>query len=365
MGYANNFEKRDIIGGMFKKILSIATVVLVGVVIWFARDEIVEAFHHLGQMNLWIFLLLIPAQLIMYFAAGQVYFSYVRSLKNVKKVSTWKLMRISFELNFVNHIIPSGGVSGLAYLTWRMKSAGIRAGQAAMMQVVRYGLVALATALVMSVAAVVLIFIGVKLSVVFFSFLAAFGMLAVVVFVLWLIQKRKRIDFFGRVSSLVVNKIVKMVTFGKVKRILSAAKVDKFLEELHNDYNSIMKDKRSLKKPFFWSIFYSLMDSGTFYITFLALGADVNFAPVIIAQGLASIVGTVVVTPGGAGFYEVAMAGYFVATGIDPAMAVAATVVTRVVVLLGTIGSGWGFYQHALLSGGKKRKKNGARTKRK
>jgi uncharacterized protein (TIRG00374 family) len=342
---------------MFKKILSVATVVLVGVIVFMAREEIGEAFGHMGTMNGWILLLLIPAQLVMYFAAGQIYFSYIRSSGKGKKMSALKLMRISFELNFVNHVIPSGGVSGLAYLSWRLKSAGIRAGQAAMMQVVRYGLVAVATAVVMSVAAVVLAFGGIKFSVVMFSLLIAFGLFFAVVFVIWLIQKRKRIDFFGRMFSLVVNKVVGVVTFGRVKRLLTAVKVEKFLTELHEDYLLVMRDKRTLKKPFLWSVFYSLLDSGTFYITFLALGADVSFAPVIIAQGLASIVGTIVVTPGGAGFYEVVMAGYFVATGIDPAVAVAATVVTRVVVLLGTIGSGWGFYQHALLAGGKKRKK--------
>ncbi|MDR2064035.1 MAG: flippase-like domain-containing protein [Candidatus Nomurabacteria bacterium] len=351
---------------MFKKILSIATVVLVGVVVWMARDEIGEALHHLARMNIWIFLLIIPAQLVMYFAAGQVYFSYIRSTKKMKKVSTWKLMRISFELNFVNHIVPSGGVSGLAYLAWRLKSVGIKAGQAAMMQVVRYGLVAIATALVMSVSAVILALTGVKLSVAIFSLLVAVGLLAAVAFVVWLIQKRKRIDFFGTLFSRAINKIVRFLSFGKVKHVLAAAKVEKFLGELHTDYGYMMGNKKALKRPFLWSVFYSLMDSGTFYITFLALGADVGFAPVIIAQGLASIVGTVVVTPGGAGFFEVVMAGYFVATGIDPAVAVAATVVTRVVVLLGTIGSGWGFYQHALLSeSGKKGRKHGAGTQRK
>jgi uncharacterized protein (TIRG00374 family) len=344
---------------MFKKILSVATLVLVAVIIFAARDEVIEAFHHMGEMNIWILLFLIPAQLVMYYAAGQIYFSYIRSSKKAKKMSTWKLMRISLELNFVNHVIPSGGLSGLAYLTWRMKEAGITAGQAAMMQVIRYGLVAVATALVMSIAAVVLALIGVNIWVVVFSLLLALGLVAVVAFVVWLIQKRKRINFFGHICSKVVNGVVRAVTFGKVKNILTATRVDKFLGELHNDYNYVMKDRRTLAKPFLWSIAYSLLDSGTFYITFLALGVDVNFAPVIIAQGLASIVGTVVVTPGGAGFYEVVMTGYFVAAGISPSVAVAATVVTRVVVLLGTIGSGWGFYQHALLS-----KKGGKGAKR-
>lgn len=317
--------------------------------VFLSRGEIAEAWGKLGDINLFILALLIPAQILMYFAAGQVYFSYLRAKKQIRRISTPLLMRISLEMNFVNHVIPSGGVSGLGYLAWRLRGHGVTAGQAAMMQVVRYGSVALATTVIMLISSVVLAIIGTPFWVVAFSAGVALAMVIFVIFFVFIISSKKRIATFGRIFRYVVNSITRLVTFGKISNLLSQTTVNKFLGDLNRDYKTIMQDKKMLRAPFAWSIFYSLCDSGTFWITFFALGASVNFAPVVIAQGLASIVGTVVITPGGAGFFEASMVAYFTATGISPDVAIAATLVTRVAILLGTIVSGWGFYQLALI----------------
>ena len=46
--------------------------------------------------------------------------------------------RMALELNFVNHTLPSGGVSGISYMTWRLGKLGVSPGRAASAQVVRY-----------------------------------------------------------------------------------------------------------------------------------------------------------------------------------------------------------------------------------
>ena len=344
----------------FKKVLSLATLVLMAVIVFASRHEFVAVWHKLQDMNLWILALLLPIQILMYFAAGQVYFSYLKEKKQLKKISTPRLMRISLEMNFVNHVIPSGGVSGLSYLAWRLRDYGITAGQAAMMQVIRYGLVSIATTLVVIISSVVLGFSGIPMKVVIFSALMATSLTLFVLVVMFILGHKKRVATFGKWFRIIINKVVKTVTFNKIPRLLKQKSVDKFLLDLHRDYTQIIKDKKILIKPFLWSVFYSLLDSSTFLVSFYALGAHVSFAPVIIAQGLASIAGTLAVTPGGTGFFEATMAAYFIATGIDPDIALGATLVTRVIVLLGTILSGWGFYQMALLKSKDKRLDVGA-----
>ncbi|MCL2444630.1 flippase-like domain-containing protein [Candidatus Saccharibacteria bacterium] len=335
----------------FRKTISLITVVLVIIIIFFSREQIVEAWHQLSEVNLWILALLIPSQIIMYFAGGQVYFSYLKAKKQMrKKTSIWKLMRIALEINFVNQIIPSGGVSGLGYLAWRLKDQGITAGQAAMMQVARYAAVAVATAIIMLFASVVLFFIDTPFWIVLFSFGFAVAIMALVVFFFFVISSQKRTAFFGRVLRRAVNTLIRIATFGKSKRSLEKSTVDKFLGDLHDDFTAIMKDKNLLVKPFLWGIIYALCEMVIFWIAFAALGSPVNFAPVAVALGLSSVVGTVVITPGGAGAYEAAMAAYFIATGIEPSVAIAATLITRVIVLFGTIAFGWVSYQHILLT---------------
>jgi uncharacterized protein (TIRG00374 family) len=332
----------------FKKFLSIATVGLVLVLIFLSRGELAKAWGHLGEMNLWILALLVPVQVLMYFFAGQIYFSYIKAKGQLGHMSWLKLARISLEMNFVNHIIPSGGVSGLGYLAWRLRSHGITAGQATIMQVVRYAMAALSTMSLMLICSVWLIFLGVPFLTILLSVGIALSLLVAVLVTMFVLDHERRVDGFGKGLGRVSNHVIKVLTFGRVRMLVRQKSIDKFLVDLHRDYKAIMKDWKILIKPFAWAVAYSFFEPLTFYVSFMALGAEVSFAPVMIGQGIASIVGTLTVVPGGAGLYEVAMASYFIATGIDPVIAITATVVTRVVVLLGTIISGWGFYQIAL-----------------
>ena len=124
---------------------------------------------------------------------------------------------------------------------------------------------------------------------------------------------------------------------------------------MRHEYQTIIHERKVLLKPYFWGLLFNLMDVILFVITFWALGSPVNPAPVLIAYGLASMAGFILVTPGGAGAYEAIMVSFLATAGITPDVAIAGTLLTRVVVLLGTIGVGYLFYQHAIIKYGKPR----------
>ena len=109
-------------------------------------------------------------------------------------------------------------------------------------------------------------------------------------------------------------------------------------------------NKRILWKPIIWGAFYSFLELATYWVVACALGHPEILPQIMIAEGVASVVGTVMVTPGGMGGYEAAFVAIMVATGVDLPTATITVVVTRVFVLIGTIVSGYGFYQHALMS---------------
>ena len=108
----------------------VLTVVLVGWVVYQNWPDIVDTLHDIRDANGFVLMLLIPEQLFMYFACGQIFFSYLRHKKNVRRFENGEILRISTELNFVNHAIPAGGVGGLAFLTYRLMPHGVTAGQA-------------------------------------------------------------------------------------------------------------------------------------------------------------------------------------------------------------------------------------------
>ena len=102
----------------FRTWLSIITLALLAVVVIAAWGDIREAFGYLGKVNLWILALIIPVQFVSYFATGEMVFSYLRAKGNIRDLNVFKVTRMSLELNFVNHVFPSGGAAGTAYFSW-------------------------------------------------------------------------------------------------------------------------------------------------------------------------------------------------------------------------------------------------------
>lgn len=62
--------------------LNILTVLLLAVAVYLGRNQVVQAWNLLGKVNLWLFALIIPIQLLSYYAVGEVMFSYLRDKTN-------------------------------------------------------------------------------------------------------------------------------------------------------------------------------------------------------------------------------------------------------------------------------------------
>ena len=120
-----------------KRAINIATLALIALILYLARHELIQAWELLLSVKLQLIVLLIPLQLLSYYAVGAMIFSYIQQ-KEKMKASKIDLAKMALELNFVNHILPSGGVSGASYMTWRLRHLGIGAGRATIAQVVRF-----------------------------------------------------------------------------------------------------------------------------------------------------------------------------------------------------------------------------------
>lgn len=308
------------------------------------------AWDLLSSVNLWILSLLIPVQIISYYAVGAMIFSYLRQKGSVKKVHSLSTARIALELNFVNHILPTGGLSGVAYTNWRLKEFGVSSARATMAQVVRYVVSGAAFAVMLLVAVLMITLDGsVNRWILTFSSLLVGALVVFGVLLIFLLSSKKRIHKFSRWTRITVNKLVKFFTFGKKKEVVSQGPIQDFFEELHDDYLALSKEKKLLFKPFLWGLVFVVADVLMFLVSFWALGYSVNFAVMIIAYGLAVTAGTVAFTPGGSGAYEAAMVAFLAVAGVTAGAAIAATLLARIILILGTILFGYIFYQDALL----------------
>lgn len=335
--------------------VSIITVFLLGLIIYLAWGEIAHAWKLLTQINLWILALLIPIQIAAYFTAGEMMFSYLRAKHAMKKISWFEQGRMALEMNFVNHMLPSGGVSGISYMNWRLKAYNISAGRATAAQMVRYA-AQFASFIVLLLLAVVWITLDGDMNrwVILLSGAIVVLMVVGVMLVGSLVSSKSRSERFADWLVKALRQMVKTLTLGRVTLSLTAEPIANFFIELHDEYLLLRKDQRLLLKPFLWGLLFNILDVSLFVITFWALGTPVSPAPILIAYGLASIAAIIAVTPGGAGLYEAIMVSFLATAGISAGVAIAGTLVTRVVVLLGTIGLGYAFYQHAILRHGKR-----------
>ena len=359
---------------MFKKILSLITLALVALVVWGAWDQITAAASCIfgghciegGEfsINLFIVFLLIPEQLFMYYCAGKIFFAYMAGKQKIngkgqetKKISTWELARISFELNFVNHAIPSGGVSGLGYITWRLQNYGATAGQVSFMYILRYLITILAN---QTQTIFAIIFLLVTSSVpsnaywmIWLVGAMSVGIIAAMAILTAIVSSKKMIKWAAKKITSITNGIVRRVTFGKKEKVLDFDKVNQYFLDLHDDFITAKKDKKLLVQPLIWGFLYNFLEIATYEIVALSLGHGEIFPQIMVAEALGSLIGAVLPTPGGVGGYEGSMITVMCVLGTNLAVASTVVIVTRVIVLLNTIVSGYGFYQNAISKIGK------------
>ncbi len=339
----------------FKAWLSAITLVFVGIIIFFSRHELLHAWELLGHVNLWILLLLIPGQILVYYIAGEMVFSYLRAKGAIRHIPASDLTRMSLEMNFVNHVLPTGGVSGISYMAWRLGKYGVPLGRATIAQVVRFTMTFVSYIALLLVAVLVVTIDGnINRWIIFVSSSLVLMTIVMVFATVYLLSSRERMWRFGGWLVTTTNNLVKKVSFGRRRKaVLRFGQVEKFFTDMHFDYMALRRDMRILLKPFLWGILFTIADVSLFLITFWAMGTPVNPALVLIAYGVAGMAGLVVVTPGGAGAYEAIMVGFLALAGLDKSTAIAGIVLTRVILLLGTIILGYAFYQNALLRHGK------------
>jgi uncharacterized protein (TIRG00374 family) len=338
----------------FRAWLSLITIVLLALVLFASRHELVLAWHLLSRVDIWLLLLLVPGQILVYYAGGEMIFSYLRKKGTIKHVGRWTQVRIALEGNFVNHLLPSGGVSGVSYLTWRLSLLGIAPGRAAMSQVVRYVATFGAYAAILLFALIAVTIDGTINRWIILTSAALLGTIVVLLIAaIFLLSSKRRIDRFGVWAHGAINTLVRKVTFGRRQQVVSLGDIERFLDDMHRDFVELRQSKHLLTRPFIWGIVFNLADVALFMISFWALGESFNPAPVFIAYGVAAFAGFFVLTPGGAGAYEAIMVTFLAFAGIQPGVAIAGVLLTRVILLIGTVIFGYAFYQHTISTYGK------------
>jgi uncharacterized protein (TIRG00374 family) len=337
----------------FRRWLNAITAIIIIVMLISLRNELLTAWELLGKVNLAILGLIIPLQFLCYYAGGVAIFSYLKRRGQAYKVRPWEMTRMALELNFVNHILPTAGMSGLSYMTWRLNRLGVSSGRATLAQVVQLFTQFTSFVLLLLIAVVaVTLDTGINRLTILGSSLLAGGLIIGIMIVWYIIDNEARLERFSGFLARLVNAFGRRILRRK-KEFLSTEVVRFFFNELQDDYRALKRAPRLLVRPFLWGILYNIGQVSLFFFTFLALGTLVNPAAILLALGVASVVGAFMITPGGAGGYEAIMVLMLTSSGVNGATVIAGVLLARVILILLTIGSGYVFYHLALRKYGK------------
>jgi len=335
----------------WKLIVNIITIAALVVLVIAIRGQLANTFENLFKVHAWALLLIIPAEFLNYDAQARMYQGLFSIVGN--ELGYWRMFGISLELNFVNSVFPSGGVTGISYFGVRMRDNEITGAKATVVQLLK----------------LVLIFLSFEILIVFGLFCLAIeghmnslilliaGILTTVLVLgtagfAFIIGSERRIAGFFTWATRVLNKFLATFNHSNADTI-NVEKARTLFEDLHVNYMDIRSDKRRLRNPFIWALLANFWEIMAVYVVYIAFGHLVNFGAVILAYAVANFAGLVSVLPGGVGIYEGLMTLVLTATGVPSRLSLPVTVMYRVLNTIVQLPPGYYFY-HRTLHGAKK-----------
>jgi uncharacterized protein (TIRG00374 family) len=333
----------------WKLLVNIATVVALLVLIVAIRHQLVDTFKNLKEVNAWYVLLLIPVQIANYDAQTRLYRGLFAIVGN--KLRYWPLYKASLELNFVNSVFPSGGVSGISYFGVRMRNDEITGSRATLIHIMKLVLLLLSFEVLLIIGLIVLAVGGKANNFVILVTSSITTLLVVGTFAfVMIVGSQKRINATFTFLTRAINRVLHFFLPHSPETI-RVARVQQVFEELHQNYKLIESHWQDLKWPFFWAFMANLTEVLSIYVVYVAFGEWVNIGAVILAYSVANFAGMVSVMPGGVGIYEALMTGVLVASGVPAALSLPVTVMYRVLNTLIQLPPGYVLYHNTLHSG--------------
>lgn len=333
--------------------LNIITFAALAFLVYVSWDQIKEAFKNLATLNTWILLLIIPVQLTSYFALARLYKDYFDAQGDHLRLR--ELFKVVLELNFVNHVFPSGGVSGFSYLSLRMKGLGVPTSKSTLAQILRFALTFISFIVLLVLALVLLGLDGSSSPLVVLISSTIIGSTifgsAVAIFI---ISKASRIKAFVSWLPKALNWVAKYFKHGK--ELINMEKVERTLEEMHHDYKALSRDMRLIKWLMVWALLTNAAELLTIYVVYMAFGSLINPGALIIAYAVANFAGLIAILPGGVGVYEGLMTATLASAGVPKGLALSATVVYRILTMALFLPIGYLYYSRALKQIGAKSK---------
>jgi len=330
----------------WKLVLNVTTFVALLILIYAIRGQLADTIKNFAHVNGWALLLIVPIEALNYHAQAKLYQGMFRIVGN--DLSYKYLLRTSLELNFVNHVFPSGGAAGISYFGVRMKNGQISGAKATLIQVMKLGLTFISFEVLLLFGMIALsvmgrvnnvtVLVGTALSMLLIGGSAVF---------IYIVGSQQRINSFFVTITRWLNWVIHLVR-PKSPETINIEKARGMFDDFHANYRQLQRSLPELKMPFWYALLANITEVLAIYVVFIAFGHFVNVGAVILAYGIANFAGLVSVLPGGVGIYEVLMTAVLASAGVPASLSIPVIVMYRVVNTLIQLPPGYVYYQRTL-----------------
>lgn len=344
-------SKNGWLGRRWKLILNLVTLAALAILVYAIRDQLSATLSNLGKVNAWFLLLLIPVELLNYHAQAKLYQGLFKMVGN--KLPYKFLYRTSVELNFVNHVFPSGGVTGISYFTLRLRDGDkLTGGKATLVHIVKLGLTFLSFELLILFGLLSLSIMGHvnNLTILVAASLSTLLVVGTVGFV-YIVGSKARINSFFTTATKALNRVIQVVR-PKYPETINISRARRVFDDFHANYEEIKTSRRHLRGPFWYALLANITEVMALYVVYMAFAQYVNIGAVILAYGVANFAGLISVLPGGVGIYEALMTAVLASAGVPAAVSLPVTIMYRVLNTLIQVPPGYYLYHKTLQRGG-------------
>ncbi|HEX7632711.1 MAG TPA: lysylphosphatidylglycerol synthase transmembrane domain-containing protein [Candidatus Saccharimonadales bacterium] len=336
----------------WKLVVNVITLLALASLVYATRAQLSATLKHLGDVNYWVVLLLLPIEFLNYHAQARLYQRLFGIVGN--KLSYWYLFRASLELNFVNHVFPSGGVTGLSYFSLRLREGEKLTGaKATLVHIMKIGLMFLSFELMLLFGVVCLTAENQVNNLV----LLTAGSLATLVLLgtlgfMYMLERKSRIHGFFTFLTRALNRVIQLVR-PKHPETINITKARAAVDDLHDNYVQIRHSYKQLKTPFWYSLLCNVTEVAAVYVIFVAFGHWVNLGAIILAYAVANFAGLISILPGGVGIYEALMTTVLATAGVPAGVSLPIIIFYRLANTLVQVPAGYYLYLQTLRQTGK------------
>jgi len=340
-------NKKNFFWKYWKVWLNIVTILSLLFVIYLTRNDILSTIENLKKVNAYFLLLLLPIEFLNYHAQTKLYQSLFKIVGN--NFNYRSLFRVSLELNFVNHVFPSGGVSGISFFGLRLRNGDqLTGGKATLIQIMKLGLTLVSFEVLIIIGVFLLAVAGhVSNIAIFVASTISTMLLFLSVLFIYIVGSKKRINNFFLAITKATNWFLALFRNSR-KDTIDIQKARKAFNDFHESYKEIRRNLDKVRAAFLYALLANLTEVLAIFVVYLAFDKVVNLGAIILAYGVANFAGLVSVLPGGIGIYEALMTVILATVGVSPRISIPVTIMYRILNTLIQIPAGYFLYQKTI-----------------